>query len=247
MRYLKLILAIVGIFGFIVLNFGNKTIVAKSELDLMKLASILQDEDILIIEWSLHAREKMENLQTADAVKKYTKELEASLPDWQWTTNSSAKHLETMAVLDTEEQTETLKIVSTPINKKVQTYVIYEVKGSSWKAESEKKISSLLNSRISDIFHENTTIFSCLKGEFNDRIDETLPEEINHLLAAFHAKEIEALNEENFISASAHSTLFGNVLQTNGKDMNLQIGIRNQGLGEKTTVVVGTPIITIEY
>ncbi|MBY0123218.1 YwmB family TATA-box binding protein [Bacillus sp. S/N-304-OC-R1] len=247
MRYLKIFLVIVGTFGFIVLNFGNKTTVAKSELDLTKLASILQDEDILIIEWSLHAREKMENLQSADDVKKFTNELRTLFPDWEWTTNSSAKHSETMAVLDTDAQKETIKIVSTPINRNVQTYVIYEVKGNSWKAESEKKITSLLGSRISDIFHENTTIFSCLKGEFSDKIDKTLPEEINHLLAVFRAKEIEALNEDNFISASAYSTLFGNVLKTNSEDMNLQIGIRNHGLGEKTTVVVGTPIITIEY
>ena len=31
------------------------------------------------------------------------------------------------------------------------------------------------------------------------------------------------------------------------KNMNLQIGIRSEGLGAKTTIVVGTPIITIEY
>ena len=29
--------------------------------------------------------------------------------------------------------------------------------------------------------------------------------------------------------------------------MNLQLGVRKQGLGAKTTIVVGTPIITIEY
>ena len=29
--------------------------------------------------------------------------------------------------------------------------------------------------------------------------------------------------------------------------MNLQIGLRYQELGEKTTLVVGTPILTIEY
>ena len=29
--------------------------------------------------------------------------------------------------------------------------------------------------------------------------------------------------------------------------MNLQLGLRKQGMGGKTTLVVGTPIITIEY
>ncbi|WP_066296860.1 YwmB family TATA-box binding protein [Bacillus sp. FJAT-29937] len=247
MKYLKIILAIVGILGFVVLNFGNKTTVAKTELDLMKLSSILQNEDILIIEWSLHARENMENLQSVDEVKKYTKNLMKQYPNWTWTSNDSGENSETVAVLNKNSHTETLKILSTPTKNKVQTYVIYEVKGNSWKAESEKEINSLLNGRISDIFHKNTTIFSCLKGEFNGKIDKTLPDEINQLLTAFDAKKIEGLHEENFISASAYSTLFDNTLQTKGKDMNLQIGIRNHGLGGKTTLVVGTPILTIEY
>ncbi|MEH7389814.1 YwmB family TATA-box binding protein [Bacillus sp. JJ1474] len=247
MKYLKIILAIVGTFGFMVLNFGNKTTVAKTDLDLMKLSSILQDEDILIIEWSLHARENMESLQSVDEVKKYTDDLKKQYPNWTWTSNDLEKQSETVAVLNKDSQTETIKILSTPTKNKVQTYVIYEVKGNDWKAESEKEINFLLNGRISDIFHENTTIFSCLKGEFSDKIDKTLPNEINHLLAAFNAKKIEGLHEENFISASAYSTLFDNAIQTKGKDMNLQIGIRNHGLGGKTTLVVGTPILTIEY
>ncbi|KAB2336532.1 YwmB family TATA-box binding protein [Cytobacillus depressus] len=247
MKYIQSILAIIGIFSFIVLNLGNKTTVANSELDLTKIASILQDENIFITEWSLYARENMENLRTLEDVNTYIEVLKKQYPNWYWTSTSSEQHQETVAVLKRNAQKETIKILSTPTKQQVQTYVIYEVKGNGWKSELEKDLNHLLVSRTSDIFHKNSTIFSCLKGEFNDKIEESLSEEISHLLAVFHAKEVEGLKEQNFISTSAYSTMFDNPVETNGKDMNLQIGIRNQGLGEKTTLVVGTPIITIEY
>ena len=66
MKKTKKIFAIVVLIGFMLVNLGNKTTVADGELDLLKIASVLQDENILISEWSLHAREKMEMLDEAD-------------------------------------------------------------------------------------------------------------------------------------------------------------------------------------
>ena len=70
---------------------------------------------------------------------------------------------------------------------------------------------------------------------------------MKHLLAVFKAKEVEALKEDAFISSSAYSTMFSESVEAGEKEMNVQLGIRNQGMGGKTTIVVGTPIITIEY
>ncbi|MBU8881076.1 YwmB family TATA-box binding protein [Bacillus sp. FJAT-29790] len=247
MKKIKLILTIVGIIVFIMINIGNKSTVAKGELDLFTLASILQDEHILISEWSLHAREKMEGLQNEVEVEKFTEELKSRYADWEWSIKASEKHLEAMAVSKDHTEKETIKILSTPTNGKIQTYLIYEVNGQAWDPQSEQDISSHLENRISDIFRGNATIFSCIKGEFNDKMDKTVPIEMKQLLTAFQAKKIESLEEDNFISTSAHSAMFTSSVKTGGKDMNLQIGIRNQGLGTKTTLVVGTPIITVEY
>ncbi|QED49704.1 YwmB family TATA-box binding protein [Cytobacillus dafuensis] len=247
MKTTKLILLIIGITGLVIINIGNKTTVAEGELDLLALASILQDENILITEWSLHAREKMENVESLEQVQNLTEDLKQQFYNWEWTSKSYEKHLETVAVLNSNAQSETIKILTTPINGQVQTYVIYEVKGKGWQEKVEQKISKQLESRISDIFRGNATFFSCLKGEFNDRIEKTLSNEMENLLTAFNAEEVEALSEGNFISTSAYSTMFDKSIATKGKDMNLQIAIRNQGLGGETTLVVGTPIITIEY
>jgi hypothetical protein len=82
-----------------------------------------------------------------------------------------------------------------------------------------------------------------MKGEFSDKMYTSLPETMNHLLTIFKAKEKEALKEDQFMSVTAQSPIFA----TSINNRNVQIGVRSGGLGAKTTVVVGTPIITIEY
>jgi hypothetical protein len=86
-----------------------------------------------------------------------------------------------------------------------------------------------------------------MKGTVGDKMDTALPKTANHLLSVFKAKEIEALKEETFMSVSANSPMFKGSIDDQRDNMNLQIGIRSEGLGGKTTIVVGTPIITIEY
>lgn len=244
---MKRILVIVVLIGFMLVNLGNKTTVADGELDLLKIASVLQDENILISEWSLHAREKMEMLNKVKEIKDYTEELKQQFSDWEWSVQSSDGHFEAVAVLKRKSEMETIKILSTPIKDQYQTYVIYEVKGQGWDQKTEESVSKRTGNRITDIFRGKATTFSCIKGEFNDKIDKTLPLEIKHLLSAFKAKEVEALKEDAFISSSAYSTMFSEFVEAGEKEINLQLGIRNQGLGGKTTIVVGTPIITIEY
>jgi hypothetical protein len=101
-----------------------------------------------------------------------------------------------------------------------------------------------VKNRLSNIFRGNPTIFSGMKGSISDKMDKAVPTIASDLMEIFDAKEIEALKEDNFMSVSANSPMFSDSI---GRDMNLQIGIRSEGLGGKTTIVVGTPIITIEY
>ncbi|MBN8201943.1 YwmB family TATA-box binding protein [Bacillus sp. NTK034] len=240
-------LSIIAIIGFMMIIIGNKTTVAKGELDLLTMASVLQGENILIKDWTLHAREKMENLQTLREVKAFTDELQAKYPDWEWSFQRSEKSWEAEAIImKTDTQSEAVKVLSTPTKGQVQTYVIYEAKGQGWKIE-QSELAAELNSKISDIFRGNATIFSCIQGEFNDKINKSLPDTATQLLEAFNATEIEALEEDQFISASANSPLFGEFIETNGNKMNMQLGLRTQGMGAKTNIVIGTPIITIEY
>ncbi|MGN7175501.1 hypothetical protein BK139_04590 [Paenibacillus sp. FSL R5-0490] len=239
-------LFIIAIIGFMMINIGNKTTVAKGELDLLTMASVLQGENIFIKDWTLHAREKMES-QNLQEVKAFTNDLQSQYPDWEWSFQKTEKSWEAKAIIkQTDAQSETVKILSTPTKGQVQTYVIYEAKGQGWKQE-QSKLAAELNSKISDIFRGNATIFSCIQGEFNGKINKSLPDTASQLLDAFNATEIEALKEDQFISASANSPLFGESIETNGNEMNMQLGLRTNGMGAKTNIVIGTPIIMIEY
>ena len=62
MKKISLVLSIFGIIGFIVLQAGNITTIADADQEILTLASVLQDEDILITGWSLYARESLENV-----------------------------------------------------------------------------------------------------------------------------------------------------------------------------------------
>lgn len=239
MKKIPFILSIFGIIGFIVLQAGNKTTVADADHEIKTLASVLQDENILITGWSIYARETMEEENVEDLVK----ELKVQLPDWTW----SHRNGELTAVSNSSEIQEKIKIVSTDTNGPIHTYVMYEVRGQHWNKNTETFLNKNLPGRIFDIFRGNATTFSCIEGEFNDKIKSALPVYKTKLLKAFEAEEVEGLEEDTFISTSAVSPLFDKSL-SNSHEMNMQLGLRKTDrLGAKTTLVVGTPIITIEY
>ncbi|MFT9600686.1 YwmB family TATA-box binding protein [Mesobacillus sp.] len=239
MKKIPFILSIFGIIGFIVLQAGNKTTVADADHEIKTLASVLQDENILITGWSIYARETLEEENVEDLVK----ELKVQLPNWTW----NRRNGELTAVSNSSEIQEKIKIVSTDTNGPIHTYVMYEVRGQHWNKNTETFLNKNLPGRIFDIFRGNATTFSCIEGEINDKIKSALPVYKTKLLEAFQAEEVEGLEEDSFISTSAVSPLFDNSL-SNDHEMNLQLGLRKTDrLGAKTTLVVGTPIITIEY
>lgn len=242
-KKITFILSFFGIIGFILLQAGNKTTVANGLQDLSDMAKILQAENIMINEWSLYAREKMD----ASFQEETAEDLMEQFSDWEWSTSSHEKHKEFKAISTSSKFREIIRIVSSSENLQAPAYVIYEVKGPRWGTDAESFMKNQFPERLSDIFRGNVTIFSCIKGEFNDNIEKAFPNNVNSLLHAFNGKEIEALKENKFISLTAYSPLFTTSINKNQDRMNLQIAVRNDGLGDKTAVVIGTPIITIEY
>jgi hypothetical protein len=233
----SLYLSIIAIIGFIVFQAGNKTIEANSEQDLKTMVSILNDEHILVTDWSLYTRERMENVQ----MDKIVLDLKEKFPDWSWQVTEDGSATATSVSNDYVEK---IQITSAD---QLHTYVMYEVKGKSWNTESEDFYEKDWQNRLVDIFQGSATTFSCVKGEFSDKIDKSLPTFMNGLLKAFNAEKVEALEEDHFLSTSAYSPKFSGLLSED-HEMNLQLGLRKpNGLGGNTTLVVGTPIITIEY
>lgn len=223
-----------------VVGFG--TTQASGEPDLLKIADVFQTEDILLEEWSFYAREHLVDLNTEKEVQEYVKELQVRFPDWDWSRSETDEKWEVTAVSPTSKHhTEMLQVMATHTNQPSNAYIVYRVSGNEWNKEMESFFTKdQFKNRLSDIFRGKPTVFSCMKGSVNDKIDTAL----SNLLHVFNAEEIEALKEDNFMSVSANSPMLSDSMKNN---MNLQIGIRSEGLGGKTTIVVGTPIITIEY
>lgn len=240
-------IAVVVIIGVTFVQAGEKFANTKNMHDLLSIVTVLKGENIDINEWSLHAREKI-TANSPEDIQDLVRHLQNVYTDWTWEINSDSEKWEAKAS-KTSNQTmeENIQILSTLTDQNPQTYIIYEIQGKNFTRKTEQFIKEDLNALLSDIFREKPTIFTCVKGDFNDKIITSLPFTVNRLLDKFEATEIESLKETDFISTSAYSPKFTNELTTNNQDMNLQLGIRTTGLGAKTTLVVGTPIITIEY
>ncbi|MBP3039910.1 YwmB family TATA-box binding protein [Bacillaceae bacterium Marseille-Q3522] len=232
---------VIGTLGYCLLFNGNKASVAEDQAALLKLASVMEKENLTLTNWSIHAREKLDKTISEQEIKQ-----QFHHSTWNWSIKKQDQQIDAVAVRTTVQQIEE-KIHIISFRSREETHILYEAGGSAWGKESIDFINSTVPKRISDIFHNKATFFSCIKGEVSDKMEKELPDYTKDLLAAFQAKEVEALKEESFLSTSAYSQEFSNSIVNNNREMNLQIGIRTHGLGGKTTVVVGTPIITIEY
>jgi hypothetical protein len=177
------------------------------------------------------------------------KELQQEFPDWDWSAQETSQKWEVTALSSTSKNhKEMLQIMATHTKQPVEAYIVYRVSGDEWNKEVESFFTKdQFKKRLTNIFRGKPTIFSGMKGSFNGKIETALPASVNNLLNVFKAKEIEALKEDTFMSVSAYSPMFTESIEKTGDNMNLQIGIRSEGLGGKTTIVVGTPIITFEY
>jgi hypothetical protein len=222
--------------GFIFFNIAN----AKTETDLFKMATILEKEKIDIHKWSLHAREQIETDQRDERLN----ELMGQYSDWTWTVTEGNEKWEAIGISTKDPSlTETLSLVSSD----GFSYLIYEVNGKGWDSEIKRVVQNSIYPQFNKIFHEKVMIFSCLFSKLDGNMNESVSASVARLLQAFQAKEMETLKENNFVSTTSYSPLFSGAIQGETEQMNLQLGLRNQGMGGKTTLVVGTPIITIEY
>jgi hypothetical protein len=258
----KIFLGVIIIISFILVVIGNRTTEAYSGLidsvfpkevagaqDLAKIGSVLQAEDILLNEWSFYAREHLIDMKSEQEVQEYAEKLQQRFPDWEWSVKNTSQKWEVTAISPAgKHHNEMLQIMATHTKQPVNAYIVYSVSGKEWNKKAEAFFTTnQFKNRLANIFRGKPTVFSCMKGIVSDKIETALPTTVSKLLSVFNAKEIEALKEETFMSVSAKSPIFSDSIENQKDNMNLQIGIRSEGLGAKTTIVVGTPIITFEY
>ncbi|MFS0881724.1 YwmB family TATA-box binding protein [Metabacillus niabensis] len=217
--------------------------VAENESKLSILAEAMQEQSVQIDDWTLYAKKNVEK-KTIEEMKLFTEQYR----HYNWTYEQDEEKIKAIGVFDNkkEKKLEKLQLITTLKNEMEQTYILYEVKGvgvqSNW-----DEIEQDFKENAFDIFHENPTIFACINGTFDDMIEVSLNNNANKFLKQFKAHSVEKLQEENFLSVSAKTALWEDFIPTTNDEMNLQLALRTDGLGDSTTVVIGTPIITSEY
>ncbi|MCZ0754006.1 YwmB family TATA-box binding protein [Anoxybacillus sp. J5B_2022] len=232
----------------LVIGYSFSKVQGNEPLKEMKtIALVLQKNGASIEQWTIYTREYAQTMKNDSAFTKKVDELKRTFPTFQWVVEADQHVQRATGINEHSSMQEKIQLVTTVANKQPQTYILYELKGFGWSETVQKNIGQIISQRSSQLFTKQPAFFSCVKGEFNGKMKGVLLKQAYHLLHAFNAAPVEALTEEAFVSVSAYTRQWENVLPTKTHPMNIQLALRKTGLGGRTTVVVGTPIITIEY
>ncbi|MDD9313984.1 YwmB family TATA-box binding protein [Cytobacillus firmus] len=91
-------------------------------------------------------------------------------------------------------------------------------------------------------------LYFTVKSKLKPDQHQKLSDKANNILEKLSAQPVEQLVEENFVSVSAYKNSWENFLPTrNNEKMNLQLGLRNNQEDKLISIIIGSPIITIEY
>ncbi|WP_185806983.1 YwmB family TATA-box binding protein [Bacillus sp. HMF5848] len=215
------------------------------ETELETIANIYERNNITITDWSLYT--KAPQLESATFNEDLLR-IQQAAEAFTWTVEKNHDVTKAVGVYvhpSTHSITETIQIVQENHSKK--SYVFYEMKGSKWTSQIWRDFQTIFHNRKIDIFQENTTNFSCMKGIQSGNMKSVLKNNANRLLKEFQAQPVEMLDEETLLSISAYTEMWKQTIPTkNNKQMNLQLALRAQEGGD-IVVVAGTPILTIEY
>jgi hypothetical protein len=215
---------------------------------LPKIVHVLQHENVTIHDWSLYAREDQTQTVSFEQVKEKADHLKVQYPEFKWTVEKEKTDLRFEGVKTNKSiaTSEKITLLAYPRKNAYQTYLIYVVSGTKWDEKKWKdQISSTVQYQINQFVDNNGKIFSCASGDFGDKMDVVLSKKSERILKDLKAKPIEADHEKTFTSISAYTELWKETIQTDIKRMNVQLGLRT--VDHRTTVTLGTPIITSEY
>jgi len=232
--------------GLMALSLGNITIAAQKEVSDLEtmLAIINHHNDMSIEEWSVVARESVDGIQTEEQFLLEVDRLKENLPDFNW---EFIKDENTLAIIGKRQDSlfiETVMLASA-LTSGTESYMNYEIKGTDVSSDVLNQLEKRKDAANKFIFGQHTIFFTCVKGEISGNIDRVLTTKIEDLMIGFKAVETESMKENHFMSITANSSLFEKSVIS--EQYNLQIAMRNDGMGEKTSFVIGTPIITFEY
>lgn len=209
---------------------------------LQDVSAFLSEEGISMTQWEIVLKEQFQENQLPALLN----QLKSTNPDLSVTTHETEDATKIIATNHHKSMPGSEQFIIL-VSKHEEPYaeIIYKMTGPTWDSHTKQFMTNRLNRVKSAFFQENTTIFTCVKADKNDKIDGVLL--LEKFSTRLEIEKLQTLTEPGFISVTGFTNEWNQALpySDNGA-MNVQYALR-QGMGAKTTLIFGTPIITSEY
>ncbi len=225
------------IVGLMLLYVGNKTTEALPMSDLEKIVNQAYEinPDAEVMGWNILARSSSKG-NLSDAASG----LKTRFTDYVWTKETTSDYeawTGSRINKDLDVQS-TIKVMS---DERDEITILYTIQGEKWSSGHAAYIQKELKTGKKGLFKNEPDTFACLKVRTGDTMDKAV---YKNWMKLFDATSVESAVERDFVSISANSKQFENMLP-NGA--NLQLAFRKTTAEEGTVVTIGTPIIAFEY
>ncbi|MGM7703049.1 YwmB family TATA-box binding protein [Pseudalkalibacillus sp. Hm43] len=220
-----------------------------TDRELQDITRVMAESGVSIQNWSLYGKNDLGFISDFVGYVLLVESLQAKTPEFRWDeVDETNEHWKVSGYTNNSfGLTEKVTLFAYPHKGQYMTYIIYEVMGTAWDPEEWDAYRPIYREKVQLLIGKNPTIYTCVKGEKSATMGIVLQKLAKQLVQSFDATIIESINEETFLSLSAYTDEWKQSIATKQQEMNLQIGLRNNGIGGKTTITIGTPIITTEY
>ncbi|MFC4402877.1 YwmB family TATA-box binding protein [Gracilibacillus xinjiangensis] len=136
---------------------------------------------------------------------------------------------------------ESILIVETGIQ---QYQIIYEIASSAWSEEVRNDYNSKISQITDGLFTSNAQNFTCVEAITDDIIDIVCL--INKITEKLQISTYTQLKDSNFTTWTGHTPKWDQEIEIDNHSINAQIAVKNAE-DNRTTLIIGTPILVTEY
>ncbi|MDC3416727.1 YwmB family TATA-box binding protein [Aquibacillus salsiterrae] len=225
------------------LIFSTFTTAAASSNQLQEvseMASAVIEQDLTVNKWEVLVKEKV----SKETAEKTIQWVENNQKDITYSEEDLGKIKKLIWNTQKSDGINESFIVVIPVEGNYDYQVMYKLTGNNWNKEMVKAQQSSISSTIDELFSGNMTKFSCLNTQPDGNIDSDVF--TKKLLKKWNVQPLKQIQENDFVVLSGYTSHWQTAVPTADKPMNVQIAAR-EGLGGKTTLTIGTPIIVTEY
>lgn len=228
--------------GIIMLSFYMKQdeVVGKEERVIFIINS-LEKMEASIQEWSIYYKHDIQDIKSLDDLRTIESDMKNKYPNFKWSREVVKEHhFKLTGIKINDESKEQLSITAIKEGGKYKVSQTFNYTGIKWSIKRYLKI-------LKDVKNPDNLFFT-VKGIIDQPWRSNLSSEAKMILKELSASPIESLEERDFVSISAYKEQWGpRLLTRNNKNMNLQLGLRRNGEEGLTRIIVGSPIIIVEY